>query len=608
MAHRRRRLQIYGVGFRICVVDYRSADEEAEAVGRGEEVAVAVGGARRRSWQWIKMVTRNYVRVLRLLIDFAFDVGVLVELELMHCSLDGKAFIEEHTVFVRLKTLILSHVYFNEVAVGELMIKCPLLETLEIYFCGNIKHVELCDFPNLKKVELWNGNSFTYKIDSPYLESLLYFEDGKPMDIEEVSCNNLRKLDVIAHGSTITDQYIKEVYSKFSFLEDLLFNAQSFGSKDVDEIRIFGNHLKSLLVCGHICQTMIINLDAPNLVDYQREGYDIPPTFLVNCRKLERVTFRVCGGTHLNSAWFLKLRDYLGKFAACDRLRFRIYHRIKRIVEFSFEELQELKLPPVARVRELVLRVVPSLRDYTAFVDDILWSCRPLTISVQLQAYDSPNRKFIKFLYRMLMDREEYALCCRECRIKCWRHYLFSARITKSSCDSEDGRADDDDVEEEDKFLYRMLMDREEDALCCRECRIKCWRHCLFSARITKSSCDSEDGRADDDDVEEEDKVEDREEDEEKDENEEEGEVVQVQVGDGEGVGVGVGEGEGVEEGVDGDGDNDGDDDDDDDDDDDAELFKTLRRLEKNYVFELQWSTWEDHGELVGLELGFSRD
>ncbi|KAL6140702.1 hypothetical protein ACLB2K_058998 [Fragaria x ananassa] len=437
--------------------------------------------------RWTKMVTRNYVRVLRLLIDFAPKIRyefplllLMLELELMHCSLDGKAFIEEHTVFVRLKTLILNHVYFNEVAVGELLIKCPLLETLELYFCGNIKHVELCDFPNLKKVELWNANSFTYKIDSPYLESLLYFEDGKPMDIEAVSCNNLRKLDVVAHGSTLTDQYInKEVCSKFSFLGDLLFNAQSFGSKDVDQIRIFG------------------------------------------------------------------------KFTACDRLRFRIHHRIKRIVKFSFEELQELKLPPVARViRELVLRGVPSLRDYTAFADGLLWSGRPLTISVQLQAYDSPNRKFIKFLYRMLMDREEDPLCCRECRIKCWRHCLFSARITKSSCDSENGRADDEDVEEEDN------------------------------------------------------KVEDREKDEEKDEDEEEGEgegeVMQVQVGDGEGVGVGGEEEVGVGEGVDEDGDGD--------DDDDAELFKTLRRLEKNFVFELQWSTLEDHGELVGLELGFSRD
>lgn len=65
-------------------------------------------------------------------------------------------------------------------------------------------------------------------------------------------------------------------------------------------------------------------------------------------------------------------------------------------VKFSFEELQEEKLAPLPKVRQLVLMDVPSSRDYTTLIDGLLWSCHPLTISVG--AYGAPNRKFIKVL------------------------------------------------------------------------------------------------------------------------------------------------------------------------------------------------------------------
>ncbi|KAK9923690.1 hypothetical protein M0R45_032096 [Rubus argutus] len=99
------------------------------------------------------------------------------------------------------------------------------------------------------------------------------------------------------------------------------------GSKeDVGEIKISGHHLKSLIFCGHVCDHKIINLDAPNLVRYQREDDEIPSSFRLNSVKLEWVNFILCGA-HLNSQWFLKLREYVGKFTACDRLRFRMYHQ-----------------------------------------------------------------------------------------------------------------------------------------------------------------------------------------------------------------------------------------------------------------------------------------
>lgn len=154
------------------------------------------------------------------------------------------------------------------------------------------------------------------------------------------------------------------------------------------------------------------------------------------------------------------------------------------------------------------------------------------------------------------------------------------------------------------QFLYKMLMDREEHPLCCREYHIKCWRHCLYSVKI-KSRCDAED-EEDDEEVgedreeeedEDDDDDEDENEDEDEDDDEDEDEEEEGAEDQGEGAGDGDGDGEEYEQDDDDDGLDDGSD--------DAELLKTLSGLEKDYVFELHWSTLDEDGELDSLQIGF---
>nr|XP_004305258.2 PREDICTED: uncharacterized protein LOC101307613 [Fragaria vesca subsp. vesca] len=213
---------------------------------------------------WMKMVTQYYVTELKLYMPHnymnynfppaSFDVGSLVVLSLKDCILDP-ALIQKDTIFCRLESLSLWYVNLNGLA-GELFSRCPLLESLYLTHCENILHVELCDVPNLKNIvvveQIHNDARVpqTFNIQAPNLESLLYQESAweKPLNLEEVCCRNLKKLDVSLEGSTITNQYVDVVVWTFPFLEDLVLVAYKFGWAPDDEIKLSSRSLTKLKI------------------------------------------------------------------------------------------------------------------------------------------------------------------------------------------------------------------------------------------------------------------------------------------------------------------------------------------------------------------------
>lgn len=69
-------------------------------------------------------------------------------------------------------------VNLNGLVVGDLLSRCPSLETLKLISCENIKYLQLYDLAKLKKFKLISikdtDEVCSYTIEAPNLESLLF--------------------------------------------------------------------------------------------------------------------------------------------------------------------------------------------------------------------------------------------------------------------------------------------------------------------------------------------------------------------------------------------------------------------------------------------------
>ena len=278
--------------------------------------------------RWMKLVSKHYVVTLIFnnyeeipkykFPPAAFDVGSLVELSLDHCILK-KDLVKEDTRFCSLKLLELNDVDFDELVIGNLLSRCPSLETLILIFCKNIEYLELVEFPKLRRVSLtqsWYG-VYKYKIESAILESLTFVGLSNPLDLEAIYCSDLKDLHLVAGGTgTITNSYIQELNLQFPGLSNLTLRANSF---EGDEIRLSSNQLKSLDI-GRNIYAKNVSIDAPELLSYRGESKEIPSSFAVNFEKLEFAYHRFEDVKNLHTEWFLKLRHYLRDFAAARKL------------------------------------------------------------------------------------------------------------------------------------------------------------------------------------------------------------------------------------------------------------------------------------------------
>ncbi|XP_004305259.1 PREDICTED: putative FBD-associated F-box protein At1g05080 [Fragaria vesca subsp. vesca] len=398
--------------------------------------------------RWIKMVTQYYVTELKLDITHSFppatfDVGSLVVLSLTNCILDP-ALIQKDTIFCHLKSLGLRYVDLNGL-VGELFSRCPLLESLDLTYCEDMQHVELCDVPNLKNVVVMQNYSdvpHTFKMQAPNLESLDYQECARerPLNLEEVCCRNLKRLDIDHQQTTITNQYIEEVVLKFPLLEDLVLNADCFASADdIDDelktccLNISSRSLTKLNIAGETSDAMNIIIDAPSLVSYESHSSGVSHSISFKSVKLEKHILCLDEPT-LDTEWFIHLRSYLGKcsphVAGLSEIKIYSPQSVEKKIS---SKLPKTEVTPRPRVRELALVRVPfdPADDAEALIDGLLWSCQPMQVRVQMSHDNDYENNFIKSIHEMLMDgeRESPCDCCQETHYKCWRHYLKSVTL-----------------------------------------------------------------------------------------------------------------------------------------------------------------------------------
>ena len=269
---------------------------------------------------WLELAYRNHVQTLDLNIrskdnvkayalpQTTFGVGSLAVLSLKgeKCKLD-KNYFSYDMKFICLRELSLDEVDVDSLTIKKILKCCPLLEALTIIMCTKVKRVELVNVPKLKKANVQGVNKL--RIEAPNLEKLNCSGDLAPiLNPNSIACNNVKEIEIASFY--LTKKMIREFDSKFPLLETLHLGI-FFGRK---EFKFSSHRLKSLSLSPGPEKLTTVEIDCENLNSFKYNGSSIPSSFSITSSCLNNIENRFHQEGHLDTFWFLTLRQYLGKF------------------------------------------------------------------------------------------------------------------------------------------------------------------------------------------------------------------------------------------------------------------------------------------------------
>uniref|UniRef100_A0A7N2LP20 F-box/LRR-repeat protein 15/At3g58940/PEG3-like LRR domain-containing protein n=1 Tax=Quercus lobata TaxID=97700 RepID=A0A7N2LP20_QUELO len=332
---------------------------------------------------WIELVNGNHIETLDLdilsmiheknyvLPQKTFSVESLVKLSLSGCKLESD-YLSHNMKPICLRELTLRFVEIDSHTIMKILRCCPLLEVWD--------RVEA---PNL---EVFHCERFIGKLDN-------------------IACSKVKKLKLKSVESKQIS--IPDINYKFPFLETLYLRVLRS-----EKIKISSRGLKRLSLSCDDQIMPLLQINCENLHSFEFDSESIPKSFSITSSAcLEKIVHTLWPKGFIDTFWFLRLRRYLGKFNEHQTLSL---HFQLTTNNFTSEEL-------VPIVKHFVLDDVPTMQDYTAVLDGLLWSCHPKV----LQTYSNiENNEFIKFLFQALVNRDDEPNCCSESHMKFWRHYL----------------------------------------------------------------------------------------------------------------------------------------------------------------------------------------
>ncbi|KAL4625894.1 hypothetical protein ACB092_05G058200 [Castanea dentata] len=352
---------------------------------------------------WIELVHGNHIETLDVdilsmihvknyvLPQKTFSVESLVKLSLSGCKLESDNF-SYNMKPICLRELTLRFVEIDPHTIMKILRCCPLLEVFVLDLCMKKRSfVHLVNVPKLKKAKLY-GISWV-RVEAPNLE-VFHCERfiGK---LDNIACSKVKKLK------------LKSVEPKKISIPDI--NYKVLWS---EKIKISSRGLKRLSLSCDDQIMSLLQINCENLHSFKFDSKSIPKSFSITSSAcLEKIVNTLRPKGSIDTFWFLRLRRYLGKFKEHQTLSLRFQLTTNN---FTSEEL-------VPIVKHFVLHNVPTMQDYTAVLDGLLWSCHPKVLWTYSNA---ENNEFIKFLFQALVNRGEEPNCCSDCHIKCWRHYL----------------------------------------------------------------------------------------------------------------------------------------------------------------------------------------
>ncbi|OMP07164.1 hypothetical protein COLO4_07576 [Corchorus olitorius] len=333
--------------------------------------------------------------------------------------------LENYPKFPCLRELSLSHVNLEEKILQNLLACCPMIERFALKYCWSVKHILLRNLPKLKiafimgprKVEILEGVNIQElecfsSMNTPLVLRLVCFDYLKTLRLSTVFTEqNIQGLiDNSPHLHTL-------ILSPTNTLERLKFSSHQLRHLHLDNLYHFGQ----------------VEIDAPNLRHFLcyinggelHNDNPFPSSILVATTRPLKAQFCVFGNYPLTNQSFHNLRKYFQLF----QYNAAVY--INGFLDVNDSIVAQLGDNPAAHLDRLELKYSSSLFDYAAVLDYFLMLFRPIEISVT--AIEESSTEFTKFLLVKFLTREENPVCCSNCRVKCWRHYLENVKIRSLS-------------------------------------------------------------------------------------------------------------------------------------------------------------------------------
>ncbi|XP_004301777.1 PREDICTED: putative F-box protein At1g67390-like [Fragaria vesca subsp. vesca] len=250
------------------------------------------------------------------------------------------------------------NVRISEHIIQNLILGSPLIESLTLVCCWNVKNIELSSLVNDKKLELQdcgeNGGRFErIEFEELKLQSLSYSSDNMVFDINSKFLKTLKVLSI--KGRFLTDQLLRRIIRICVRLKSLVLSCSKLKRFEISSLR-----LKKLSLCDVSEKLDNGVLNTPKLRSFGYDGNNLVPLlFSLDMSSVEDAAVKM--STELNAS---QLRTFLP------------------------EELGDnSSIPSISNIKHLKIELYYPLNEkdnYGALLDGLLWSCHPETLSMEL--------------------------------------------------------------------------------------------------------------------------------------------------------------------------------------------------------------------------------
>ncbi|KAK1440545.1 hypothetical protein QVD17_06374 [Tagetes erecta] len=350
--------------------------------------------------------------------DILLSVSMLKSLTIRDCDLPS-SFIVDDLKFKSLIRLTLENVTIDDKVIKHLTTTCPLLQVLQIRNCYGFKIFGIYGHQSLEKVFIMQSTRVErIDIEAPNLAYLLVADKyGRgSLQMNLTSCKQLTRVSYFGYLVT-NSSGCSDFLSNFPFVENLFLVTRNKGNN----LKLSSPTLKTLVLHSNY-DLENIEFTTPNLVLFvysssfcllrpQMTHWLSPQggQFLDDTQITHLKSCMQCYvDTGIDALWFSKLRLFLGKKNGFKVLNLYIH----TIYSQKFKELENVKAIelPAYELEHVELRLDTNENEessyHVAFVDAVLWCCRPrsltLTSSSSLPDYDH----VVKFTYEKLLQQE----------------------------------------------------------------------------------------------------------------------------------------------------------------------------------------------------------
>ncbi|KAK1440527.1 hypothetical protein QVD17_06355 [Tagetes erecta] len=338
--------------------------------------------------------------------DVLLSLSMLKSLSIDRCHLPSSFMLDA----LKLKSLIvleLKFVRIDDEVIKYITTSCPLLQVLEFKSCRGFKTFCVIGHQNLQKVIMaWNKELERIHIEAPNLSYLWVAESDERRTTHILNLASCKKLTTVTYsGDVLPNSNSNSGFlSNFPFVETLMLDTKC------NNLKLSSHSLRTLVFLSDY-SLEDIEFRTPNLatIDSSIYHFTMHPS-VVNDSTHLKASMHCYPFNYIDATWFQKLRQFLYKKNGLQVFNLNI--DTAHCQKFGeLEKLKAIELPPY-ELEHVQLELDPHGESLAnkAFVDAVLWCCRPRSLILKSS---SPLTDFeeqsdiVKFTYEKLLEQED---------------------------------------------------------------------------------------------------------------------------------------------------------------------------------------------------------